>query len=245
MRKKETPVGNRREENLAQRDPSKLTNLNPSKESISQNNQTGIAIHSVEDSGTDSESGSSSPFPPEKSERHHKANLDNDDDDLLEGFAFTPDQISLPPLELSTDIDMSEETKSNQQESADVLQSQQEDLDLLDTPPEDNNISQEHEPCRQREFTGADQVAVQEGDINQKGAPILTVEAYNEIVKASGEGMPLFRHKTRMEFFKSKEANYLREMGKFKNDDGSFPLFIFSIRLRLASCASYDCTDCF
>ena len=54
--------GKQGEENLALRDPTKLTNLNPSKESISQNNQAGIAIHSVDDSGTDSESGGNSSF---------------------------------------------------------------------------------------------------------------------------------------------------------------------------------------
>ena len=44
----------------------------------------------------------------------------------------------------------------------------------------------------------------------------MTVEVFNKIAKASGEGMPLFRHKTQLEFFKSKEANYLKEMTKFQ-----------------------------
>ncbi len=46
------------------RDPSKLTNLIPSEEDISQNNRTGIATLSLDYSGTESESGSVSPFPP-------------------------------------------------------------------------------------------------------------------------------------------------------------------------------------
>jgi hypothetical protein len=86
------------------RDPFKLTNLNPSKEGISQNNQTGIATLSLDDSGTDSESGSVSPFPPSKSERNHKINLDDEDDDFLEtDFSFTPERISPPPPAESSD----------------------------------------------------------------------------------------------------------------------------------------------
>jgi hypothetical protein len=63
--------------------PSQLTYLNPSKEGISQNNQTGIAKLSSNDSGIESGSGSVSPFPPSKSERSHKINLD-DEEDFLE-----------------------------------------------------------------------------------------------------------------------------------------------------------------
>ena len=215
--------GKQGEENLAQRDPTKLTNLNPSKESISQNNQAGIAIHSVDDSGTDSESGGNSPFPPAKSDRNYKGNLDDEDDDFLDtDFTFTPERASPTSLELSQDTDMSEETKSNQQEGADLSQSQQEDQELTGTPPSDNDISQESGTGRQQELAGADQVAILEGDLNLKGGPILTVEVFNEIAKTSGEGMPLFRYKTQSEFFKSKEANYLKEMTKFQNDDGSY-----------------------
>jgi hypothetical protein len=71
-RKEEDANGKQGEENQegkqVHRDPSKLTNLNPSKEGISQ--QTGIAILSLDDSGTDSESGSISPFSPAKSGRN-------------------------------------------------------------------------------------------------------------------------------------------------------------------------------
>ncbi len=34
----------------------------------------------------------------------------------------------------------------------------------------------------------------------------------------------LFTYITRSEFFKSKEENYLKEMGKYKNDDGSYTI---------------------
>ena len=215
--------GKQGEENLAQRDPTKLTNLNPSKERISQNNQAGIAIHSVDDSGTDSESGGNSPFPTAKSDRSCKGNLDDEDDDFLDtDFTFTPERASPTSLELSQDTDMSEETKSNQQEGADLSQSQQEDQELTSTPPGDNDISQESGTDRQQELAGSDQVAILEGDLNLKGGPILTVEVFNEIAKASGESVPLFRYKTQSEFFKSKEANYLKEMTKFQNDDGSY-----------------------
>jgi hypothetical protein len=57
-------------------DPSQLTQLNPSKEGISQNNQTGIANLSLEDSRSESDSGSISPFPPSKSVRNHKIDLE-------------------------------------------------------------------------------------------------------------------------------------------------------------------------
>jgi hypothetical protein len=39
-----------------------------------------------------------------------------------------------------------------------------------------------------------------------------------------GEGTPLFQYKTQSEFFKTKEANYLKEMGKFQNGDGSYTI---------------------
>ena len=73
--KEEDTSGKQGEENKegsqAQRDPTKLTNLNPSKEGVSQTNQTGIAIHSFDVTETDSESGGNSPFPSAKSDRHH------------------------------------------------------------------------------------------------------------------------------------------------------------------------------
>ncbi len=91
-------------------DPSQLTYLNPSKEGISQNNQTGIAKLSLDDSGTESESGSVSPSP-SKSVRNHKINLD-DEEDLLELDFSSPERISPPPSAGSSDdSDMSEERR--------------------------------------------------------------------------------------------------------------------------------------
>ena len=87
-----------------------------------------------------------------------------------------------------------------------------------------STIALEQEADNQQEFLNAEQVAAHEGEINIKSAPILTVEAFNAIAKASGEGTPLFQYKTRSEFFRTKEENYLKEMGKFQNDDGSYTI---------------------
>jgi hypothetical protein len=87
-----------------------------------------------------------------------------------------------------------------------------------------STIAREQELNERHEFTNAERVAAQEGEILYKGAPILTVETFNQIVKASGEGTPIYQHKSRSEFFKSKEENYLKEMGKYKNDDGSYTI---------------------
>ena len=119
---------------------------------------------------------------------------------------------------------MGEESKSNQSENAEISQPQEEAQELLGTPPINNDIAPVQETNSRQEFTGTERVTVQEGELNHKGAPILTVEAFNEIAKASGEGTPLYRHKTQSDFFKSKEANYLREMGRFQNDDGSYTI---------------------
>ena len=214
-----------KEGNQALRDPAKLTNINPSKEDVSQNNLTSIAIHSLDVTGTDSESGGISPFPPSKSERSHKINLDDEDDSFLEeNFSFTPEHTSPSSLELSPDTDMSEETKSNQLENAEISQSQEETHELSGTSPSTVTIAQAQGANSQQELTDAEQVAVQEGELNNKNAPILTVEAFNKIAKASGEGTPLFRYKTRSEFFRTKEENYLKEMGRFQNDDGSYTI---------------------
>jgi hypothetical protein len=67
-------------------------------------------------------------------------------------------------------------------------------------------------------------VAVQEGELLYKGAPILTVETFNQIVKASGRSTLLHQYNSRLEFFKSKEKNYLKEMGRYQNDDGSYTI---------------------
>jgi hypothetical protein len=92
--------GERHENKQDHGDPTHLTYLNPSKEGISQSNQTGISKLSMKDSNAESETGSVSPFPPSKSVRSCKVDLDNLEDFLdFEDFS-SPERISpLPPTE--------------------------------------------------------------------------------------------------------------------------------------------------
>jgi hypothetical protein len=162
-------------------DPSQLIYLNPSKEGISQNNQTGIANLSLDDSGTESESGSVSPFPPSKSVRNHKVNLD-DEEDLLELNFSSPERISPPPpAGLSDDGDTNGESSSNQADGRFIYISFSRSI----ARGIRHFTKHDHANHEQHETSNAERVAAREGEILYKGAPILTVETFNQIVKAS------------------------------------------------------------
>jgi hypothetical protein len=113
---------------------------------------------------------------------------------------------------------MSGEGSSNQAEGRFISHSQE-------TSQEESSISQStitQITNEQHETPNMERVAAQEGEVLYKGAPILTVETFNQIAKASGQNTPLHKHKSRSDFFKSKEESYLKEMGKYQNDDSSY-----------------------
>jgi hypothetical protein len=58
----------------------------------------------------------------------------------------------------------------------------------------------------------------------QEGAPILTFEACNDIIKGGRSELPILSHTTDQEFFKIKVRRFTQHMQKFVNGNGTYTI---------------------